>query len=44
MYGRPPHCQAVMRHSDFPEFTLYEGENWSYLTHEQPQPGGRRAG
>ena len=21
-----PHCQAVMRHSDFPEFTLYEGE------------------
>ena len=33
-----------MRHSDFPEFTLYEGENWSYLTHEQPQPGGRRAG
>ena len=21
-----PRCQAVMRHSDFPEFTLYEGE------------------
>jgi hypothetical protein len=24
--GRSPLCQAVMRHSDFPEFTLYEGE------------------
>jgi hypothetical protein len=34
-----PLCQAVMRHSDFPEFTVFRGRDWSYLTHGQPEPG-----
>ena len=40
--GLPPLCQAVVRHSDFPEFTFFEGMTGVTPNHEQPESGSRR--
>jgi len=37
-----PLCQAVVRHSDFPEFTFFEGMTGVTPNHEQPELGSRR--
>ena len=41
-FDRPPLCQAVVRHSDFPEFTFFEGMTGVTPNHEQPELGSRR--
>jgi hypothetical protein len=40
----PPLCQAVVRWSDFPEFTFFEGMTGVTPNHGQPEPNGRWAG